>query len=45
MDENEVKMNNNTMKWSELKVHVKVEQINDNLFSCTTKSIQQKRSE
>lgn len=28
----------NSVKWSEIKVHVKVEQINDLLFSCTIKS-------
>ena len=38
MDENEVKMNN-SVKWSEIKVHVKVEQsFFDDLFSCTNKS-------
>ena len=41
MDENEVKMSNR-MKWSEIQVHVKVEQTNDNLLSCTAKSIKQK---
>ena len=29
---------NNSVKSSEIQVHVKIEQINDYLFSCTTKS-------